>query len=128
MNKQQEYKIDFQSKTITLNKKFAKAAGVLSSKEYRVVKKLRADYPDYAIELKEITKKEGKKSYAKLTYDVMRNYIRMVESETTDNLRNLNTLIEAYKGSGCYPKIKKWFLDKYPDYPDANATMDKISA
>ena len=128
MNKQQEYRIDFQSKTITLNKKFAKAAAVLNSKEYRVVKKLRTDYPDYAIELKEITKKEGKKSYAKLTYDVMRNYIRKVESETTDNLRNLNTLIEAYKGSGCYPKVKKWFLDKYPDYTDANATMDKISA
>lgn len=128
MNKQQEYKIDFQSMTITLNKKFARAAGVLNSKEYRVLKQLRADYPEYAIELKEIAKKEGKKSYANLTYNVMRNYICTLEGKESDNLCNLNMLVTLYSGSGCYPKVKKWFLDNYPDYADANATMDKISA
>lgn len=128
MNKQQEYKVDFQSKTIILNKKFAKAAGVLNTKEYRILKQLRADYPDYTIELKEITKKEGKKTYLNLTYEVMRNYIYTLDGADAENLRNLNTLINAYKGSGCYPKVKKWFLDNYPDYADANATMSKISA
>ena len=128
MNKQQEYKVEFQSKTIILNKKFAKAAGVLNSKEYRVLKQLRADYPEYTIELKEIAKKEGKKSYANLTYDAMRGFICAVEGADAANLRNLDTVIATYKGSGCYPKVKKWFLDTYPKYGDANAALTKACA
>ena len=120
-----EYRFDHAAQTITLTKKFNKAAGTLGSREYRILKQLRADYPDYTIELKEIAKKEGKKSYAKLTYDAMRKHICLLEGEASANLRNLNACIEAYKGSGCYPKIKKWFLDNYPDYAEANATMDK---
>lgn len=128
MNKQNEYKFDHMAQTITLTKKFAKAAGVLNSNEYRILKQLRADYPEYAIELKEIARKENKKSYANLTYDAMRNFIGTLEGDTSDNLRNLNTLITLYSGSGCYPKVKKWFLDKYPNYGDANAAVEKLSA
>ena len=125
--KNNEFRFDHAAQTIILTKKFAKAAGMINSREYRTLATLHKDYPDYTVELKEIAKREGKTTYARLTYDAMRNHIRITEGETSANLCNLETYIEAYKGSGCYPKVKKWFLDHYPTYADVNQTMASIT-
>ena len=85
MKKMNEYKVDVVAGTITLTKKFAKAAGVLGTREFNTFKQLRADYPDYAVQVREIAKKENKTSYANLTYDFMKTYIRTIEGETSEN-------------------------------------------
>lgn len=63
MTKNSRYEINhFQAKVI-LTKQFAKAASILNTPEYMTLLELRRNHPDYTFELREIRKKEGKKSY-----------------------------------------------------------------
>ena len=128
MKRMNEYKVDVVAGTITLTKKFAKAAGVLGTREFNTFKQLRADYPDYAVQVREIAKKENKTSYANLTYAFMKNFINTVEGEASENLVNLENVIELSKGqAGCYAYVKTWFLGHYPKYQDVLATMNAIA-
>ena len=121
MKKQNEYKIDHIAQTIIISKKFSKAAGILGTNEYDTLKQLRTDYPDYTVSLREIKKKDGKKSYANLTYDAMRTYISCMEGEESNNLVNLETVIKIAQGqAGQYAYVKTWFLKKYPNYSNVN--------
>lgn len=75
MTKNSRYEINhFQAKVI-LTKQFAKAASTLNTPEYMTLLELRRNHPDYTFELREIRKKEGKKSYRNLTYERMEEYI-----------------------------------------------------
>lgn len=103
MKRMNEYKVDVVAGTITLTKKFAKAAGVLGTREFNTFKQLRADYPDYAVQVREIAKKENKTSYANLTYAFMKNFINTVEGEASENLVNLENVIELSKGQSTIP-------------------------
>ena len=128
MKTMNEYKIDVVAGTITLTKKFAKAAGVLGTREFNTFKQLRADYPDYTVQVREIAKKENKVSYANLTYDFMKTFIGMVEGEASENIGNLAKVIELSKGQpGHYAYVKTWFLERYPNYQDVLATMNAIA-
>lgn len=128
MKRMNEYKVDVVAGTITLTKKFAKAAGVLGTREFNTFKQLRADYPDYAVQVREIAKKENKTSYANLTYAFMKNFISTVEGEASENIGNLAKVIELSKGqSGHYAYVKTWFLGRYPKYQDVLATMNAIA-
>ena len=128
MKAQNQYKIDHIAQTITLTKKFAKSAGIINSPEYTLFKQLRADYPDYTICEREIAKKEGKKSYANLTYEFMKDYILITEGEGSENIRNLETVITISKGqAGCYAYVKTWFLKKFPNYNDVLVTMEALT-
>lgn len=116
------YTIDFNGKTITLAKKFAKAASAINTPAYNTVKQLRADYPDFTFEMREIKKPQKKQSYANLTYDAMRKYLRLVEGEDSVNLRQLEVIIDMSQGqAGRYAYVKTWFLHRYPDYQNATA-------
>lgn len=111
------HQIDYITKTIFLTKKFAKAASTVNSPEYNTMRKLRADFPDFSFELREIKRPQKKQSYARLNYDVMRKYIRMVEGEDSNNLQHLETIIEMSQGqAGHYAYVKTWFLHHYPKY------------
>ena len=68
MKKMNEYNIDVVAGTITLTKKFAKAAGVLGTREFNILKQLREACQDYTVQVREIAKNENKTSYANLTY------------------------------------------------------------
>ena len=128
MKRMNEYKVDVVAGTITLTKKFAKAAGVLGTREFNTFKQLRADYPDYAVQVREIAKKENKTSYANLTYAFMKNFISTVEGEASENIGNLAKVIELSKGQpGHYAYVKTWFLERYPKYQDALATRNAIA-
>ena len=128
MKRMNEYKVDVVAGTITLTKKFAKAAGVLGTREFNTFKQLRADYPDYAVQVREIAKKENKTSYANLTYAFMKNFISTVEGEASENIGNLAKVIELSKGQpGHYAYVKTWFLERYPKHQDALATMNAIA-
>ena len=128
MKRMNEYKVDVVAGTITLTKKFAKAAGVLGTREFNTFKQLRADYPDYTVQVREIAKKENKTSYANLTYAFMKNFISTVEGEASENIGNLAKVIELSKGQpGHYAYVKTWFLERYPKYQDALATMNAIA-
>ena len=116
MNKSQQYEVDFINSKIILTKKFYKAATTLNSPEYNTLLQLRTQNPDYEIVLKEIKKKEGKKSYRNLTYDNMRNYIITLEGEKSETLTEFDKVLKLSKvQAGPYAYVKTWFLGKYGD-------------
>lgn len=116
MTKSQQYEVDFINSKIVLTKKFYKAATILNSPEYTTLMQLRRDNPGFAVELREIKKKEGKKSYRNLTYDNMRNYILTREGEESETLKEFDNVLKLSKvQAGPYAYVKTWFLKKYED-------------
>ena len=116
MIKSQQYEVDFINSKIILTKKFYKAATILNSPEYTTLMQLRHDNPGFAVELREIKKKEGKKSYRNLTYDNMRNYIITLEGEKSETLTEFDKVLKLSKvQAGPYAYVKTWFLGKYGD-------------
>ncbi len=108
------YEVDFINGKIILTKKFYKAASILNSPEYKTMLQLRTENPGFEIVLKEIKKKEGKKSYRNLTYANMREYIITREgakSETVAEFDRIHALSKVQAGPYAY--VKTWFLSKY---------------
>ncbi|MBP3657083.1 MAG: hypothetical protein J6K32_10360 [Clostridia bacterium] len=123
-----EYNIDYIAGTITVTKKFLKAAGVFGSNEYTLLKQLRADYPDFAFAQKEIAKKNGKQSHKNLTFKKMREHIIIRDGEESERLKRYDYLMEFYKThAGRYAKIKSWYLEQYKDeYKTEEDTESKV--
>ena len=62
------YEIDYIESKIIVSKKFLKEASTVNTPAYIELTKVRKDYPDFAIEPRQITKRENKMTYGKLTY------------------------------------------------------------
>lgn len=116
------YEIDFVNQKIILTKSFAAKAGTIESAEYTMLLEVRKNFPEFKIELREIAKKAGKKTYAKLTYDNMRMYITTMFGKSSDQLKELENVIKVSKSlSGKYAYVKSWFLEKFPHYDELTA-------
>ena len=116
MTKTQQCEVDFINSKIVLTKKFYKAATTLNTPEYNTLLQLRTQNPGYEIVLKEIKKKEGKKSYRNLTYKNMEEYIITLEGEESENLKEFNNVLKLSKvQAGPYAYVKTWFLKRYGD-------------
>ena len=108
--------INYINNTIEMTKKFAKAAGVLNSPEYKELLAIRHDYPDLPIVIREIKKKAGKKSYKNLTFQRMRDFIIDWEGEDSEAVKQFDKVVAISKvQAGPYAYVKKWFLDRYTD-------------
>ena len=124
--KQQAYNIDYITETITVTKKFLKAASVYNSPEYKLMKEIRADYPTFKFAEKEIAKKAGKTTHKNLTFEKMREHIIVRDGEESETLKRYDYLLEFYKThAGRYAKIKSWYLKQYADeYADEAETSE----
>ena len=116
MTKNSRYEINhFQAKVI-LTKQFAKAASTLNTPEYMTLLELRRNHPDYTFELREIRKKEGKKSYRNLTYEHMEAYIITRDGKDSEAHKEFNQVKKLSQvQAGPYAYVKSWFLKKYKD-------------
>ena len=61
------YQIDYTQKTIIVTKRFLKEAGIIGSTAYTELASVRNDLPDFKVVQREISKKQGKKTYAAAT-------------------------------------------------------------
>ena len=114
MNKNNHYHIDHINAKVILSKKFAKSASILNTPEYLTLLELRRNHPDYTFELREISKKEGKKSYRNLTYERMEDYIINREGKDSDVHKEFVKVKKlAQVQAGPYAYVKSWFLKKY---------------
>ena len=116
------YEINYNENTIIATKAFLKEAGIYNSEAYNILKGLRADFPDCKVELK--------KTYGKLTYERMEEYIVFVEGNETATLKEFETVkkMATFKASP-YAFTKKWFLDRYKDFADeAEQTAETAKA
>lgn len=115
-----------EEENIIITKAASKKAGIIGSNEYKAMRKLKHDYPDYGVVIKEIKKNPNKKSYANLTYENMKLYIGQTEGADAENLKRFKSLTEAAKiQSSPYAYVKKWFLINYPDYQDQKKGSEK---
>ena len=116
MTKNNRYEINHIEGKVILTKQFAKSASILNTPEYMTLLELRRNHPDYTFELREIRKKEGKKSYRNLTYEHMEDYIITREgkdSEAHKEFEKVKMLSQIQTGPYAY--VKSWFLKKYED-------------
>lgn len=128
MKNTKSYVIDFENARIIVNKKYLKEArSNIRSEAYQTLKELRADFPTFQIVEKEIKHKEGKQTYGKLTYDVMRQQIELREGKENSPavLEELENIIKLSKvHAGAYAFVKTWFLARYKDAIAAEAKFD----
>ena len=117
MRQNHNYEINYIENTITVTKKFLKEAGVIGSAAYTELARVRKDLPDFQIVQREITKKPGKKTYGKLTYKVMGEFIEAQEEENAAEVlaefERVQRLSKVQNGSYAY--VKTWFLNRYKD-------------
>ena len=89
-------------------------------------------HPEFTVETKVIEKKEGKKTYSKLTFGRMDEYIRtqFSDEETLNGkLIELEAIKNVAKAKGAmYPLTKKWFLAKYPEYKENSVSNSEAEA
>lgn len=120
------YEVDFINNKIILTKKFYKATSILNSPEYKTMILLRTENPGFEIVLKEIKKKEGKKSYRNLTYANMREYIVTREGVKSEIVAEFDRVLTLSKvQAGPYAYVKTWFLNKYGEEFNAEEEASK---
>lgn len=109
-------RLNHDTRTIVMDKTFAKFAENTMSEEYAHLQKVRMDYPTYTVERRRITRNAAKECYRGLTYTYMQDYILSHGTE-----EDLHTYEEMKLISKChskafrYPTIKAWFLDRFPE-------------
>lgn len=107
------YELNVAEGKIVITKVFQKKASMYGSNEYNVLVNLRRDLPDYQIEVKEIKKKENKKSYKGLNIDEMKRFINTRGEEEKQAFEKVLLIAEGKQGK--YAMVKKWFLDNYKE-------------
>ena len=110
--------IDFEHNRIVMTSTFAKRCYDTSSVQYAQLQNVRRDYPTFHVEKRQIKKNASMEHYKGLTYEYMESYIK-THGEEDERIARLDEFREMCLISEChsirYPKIKKWFLDKYPE-------------
>ena len=128
MKKNTGYEINYIENTITVTKKFLKEAGIIGSAAYTELARVRKDLPDFQIVQREIAKKQGKKSYGKLTYKVMAEFIEAQEEENASavlaEFQRVQQLSKVQSGSYAY--VKTWFLTRYKEVFTVEETEEAI--
>ncbi len=111
------YEINYTEMTITVTKSFLKEAGNIGSTAYKELAQVRKDLPEFQIVQREIAKKPGKKTYGKLTYQVMEDFIKEYEEENAPAALAEYQQIRQFSQfhAGKYAFVKNWFLNRYKD-------------
>ena len=120
MNAKSKMKVLHNESAIEMNKTFAKMVENPFSEEYAFLQKIRQDYPQYKVRVREIKKNPMKETYAGLTYQYMEDYIILHtapedEAEALAEFNELRLISKCHSKAHRYPTIKKWFLAKYPE-------------
>lgn len=110
-------RFDHDARCIVMDRTFYKNSSNIRFEEYAMLQRARQDYPTYTPVIKRIKRNPNKETYRGLTYAYMERYI-----ESHDNAeaimaeyKELRLISECHCKARRYPKIKKWFLAKYPE-------------
>ncbi len=125
------FNYNFIEKTIIGSKAAIERANKGKNPEYAELSGMLAAHPDFTVRVKDIQKKEGKKTYSKLTFDKMEKYIKtqFTEEETLNaKLIEFKAIQKVAEAKGAkYPLTKKWFLATYPSFKDNNVSKEEIT-
>lgn len=114
--------VDIITKTITISKAFYKKASDPRTAEYRELRTAVIENPTFEI----VFKTSDKKTYKGLNIAKMKAYIE-TQPNSEENLKSLDRAIEVAETKGSkYPLIKKWFLEKFPNYKLSEVTSEEM--
>lgn len=117
------FKYDFINKAIVGSKAAIKRANSGNGNEYVELCKMLAEHPDFNVVSKEIEVNATKKKYNGLTFNRMKEYIELQE-DSENVLAVFEKVQEIAEAKGAkYPLTKKWFLSKYPEYKENEASI-----
>jgi hypothetical protein len=118
-------RLDHFEKNIYISNPFANAAKKISSEEYKTLRKVMEDHPDYSIVKYEIKKNPNKESYCGLTYEYMDNYI--ASHDETGEIKKIyaELRLRAECHSIRYAHIKRWFLQTFPEINDFSGKKEQ---
>ena len=113
------YKILFNENTVIMNHKFAAAAGTYGTKENKLMKKIRRDFPGMAEVVVSGRQCDSAKANRRLTYENMEKHIRVYD--------NADELLEVFKTvqalsltcASPYKFVCDWFKAQFPNYKKA---------
>ena len=110
------YKIDFAANTITLTKAFEEAAANMESAEYKMLLKLREDFPNIQIVRKTRRAPKTANPNRNLTYANMERYMSVFKNaaELLEQFKIVKTMSKGQPNA--YNYVKGWFVKQFPDY------------
>ena len=108
--------LNFADNTIVITKAFAKASANPHSNEYKELKAIRNDNPDYTVVVRTVEKKVAQNN--RITIKTMENYIAKHDA-SGEIMAKFNSLRNEEKGENLHKttffQIKKWFFETYPN-------------
>lgn len=116
---------NFVNKTIVGSRRSIERANKGLAPEYTELTQKLAEHPDFTVTEKVINQKANKKTYKKLTFEKMEEYISYL-SNSKERLEEFEAVKKIADARGAkYPLTKKWFLEKYPEYKENEITTDQ---
>ena len=113
------YKILFATNTVIMNYKFAAAAAEYGTKEYKIMKGIRKDFPGMAEIVVSGREQKSPRPNTRLTYENMEKFIE-VQEDSEALLEVFETVKAASKASKSpYKYVSDWFKAQFPDYKNA---------
>lgn len=112
-------KIDHEKRVLLQDKTFAKNASFAGTREYYLLQEAQKNYPTYTPTVRKIQKNENKETFGKVSYEFMENYIARFAEDKEKALKEFEDIRFIADGvKNKYPKVKKWFLERYPEIKD----------
>ena len=112
-------RVDVANRTIkVMTKTFAEKAFCYGTQEYEMLRAVRADYPQFTVNVRQIRKNSSQEHYKGLTYDFMRHYIVTHDADAIADFDEMVLISKAHSTGMRYPTIKAWFLDRFPEVSD----------
>ena len=119
------YKIIFNENMVVMNYKFAAAAAEYGTKEYKIMKGIRRDFPGMAEVVVSGREKKSPHPNTRLTYENMEIHINAYE--------NANDLLEVFETvkalskvcASPYKYVCDWFEAKFDGYNDLDQFMNQ---
>ena len=110
-------RFDHNARCIVMDRTFYKNSSNIRFEEYAMLQRARQDYPTYTPVIKHIKRNPDKETYKGLTYAYMERYINSHANadEIMAEYNELRLISECHCKARRYPKIKQWFLKKYPE-------------
>ena len=118
------YKILFDTNTVIMNYKFAAAAAKYGTKENRIIRNIRHDFPGMTEIVVAGRVQTTAKANHRLTYENMEKYIKVYENadELMEVFKTVKTASVALASP--YKYVCDWFKAQFPDYKKSVVLKD----
>ena len=122
MKKMRGFEVDHIEKKVVCSKSFLRKASQYGTEEYKAFVGIERDFSSYKVMTAETKKAKTKMSMKGLSREFMEHYITTRFNEDAPDyidFMGLKKMAQDEEGKylpNTYMKMRKWFVDKYPDW------------